>query len=244
MERIRHGHSRFGPRLILGLTVITVGLILTLDNFGVLEADDLLIYWPLALVGIGLTRLFSRDATNLVFSVSLIGVGSWILMFNVGLTRLEPWGFFWPILLVVVGSSLAFGSMRPGIPAGADPSATLNVFAVLGGVKRRANNPSFQGGELTAFMAGCEADLTRAKISKDDRPMIRVFALWGGIEIRVPPEWSIDSQVLPIMATYEDQTEPPTASDGPRLMIKGVVIMGSIEVKNGSIDHAASDTEG
>jgi hypothetical protein len=244
MERTRHGHSHFGPRLILGLAVIAVGLILTLDNLGVLEADDLLIYWPLALVGIGLTRLFSRDATNLVFSFSLIGVGSWILMFNLGLTDLEPWGFFWPILLVIVGASLAFGSARPSVPAGADPGNTLNAFAVLGGVERQSNSPSFQGGELTAFMGGCEVDLTRARISKDDRPVIRVFALWGGIEIRVPPEWSVDARVVPLLGAYEDQTRPPAASDGPRLMIKGVVIMGGVEVKSGATEHVASDTEG
>lgn len=233
----------FSPRLVVGLAVILLGLILTLDRFDVLEADDLTIYWPLVLIAIGLTRLFKGDLSSVVFALSLIGAGAWILMFNLGITGLEPWAFFWPILLIVVGGSLAFGSQRAVAPAGADPGSTLNAFAVLGGVQRRSNSPNFQGGELTAFMGGCEADLTRAKISADGRPVIRVFALWGGIEIRVPREWSIDSRVLPLMGAYEDKTQPPTASEGPRLTIRGVVIMGGVEVKSASTDHVASDSE-
>ena len=234
--------SIFGPRLILGLGVILVGLILTLENFDLLEAGDILIYWPVVLIAIGLTRIFSSNPSNLVFALTLIGVGAWILMFNLEITDLEPWGFFWPILLIVVGGSLAFGSMRPAAPAGADPSSTLNAFAMLGGVERRSNTANFQGGELTAFMGGCAADLTRAKIT-EGRPVLRVFALWGGIEIRVPRDWSVDSRVLPLLGAYEDQTDPPSAGDGPRLMIRGVAIMGGVEVKNGSTSHVASNSE-
>jgi hypothetical protein len=235
--------SILGPRLIVGLAVIAVGLILTLDNFEILEADDLMVYWPLALIAIGLTRLFHGDLPSLVFSLAFIGVGAWILMFNLEITDLEPWNFFWPILLIVAGASLAFGSLRPSAPAGADPGSTLNAFAMLAGVERQNNSPSFQGGELTAFMGGCEADLTRAKIAADGNPVIRVFALWGGIEIRVPRDWSVDSRVLPLMGAYEDETKPPAASKGPRLTIRGVAIMGSVEVKSGSADHVASDSE-
>ena len=235
--------SIFGPRLILGLGVILVGLILTLDNFDLLEAGDILIYWPVVLIAIGLTRIFSSNPSNLVFAVTLIGVGAWILMFNLEITDLEPWEFFWPIVLIVVGGSLAFGSMRPAAPAGADPGSTLHAFAMLGGVERQSNSPNFQGGELTAFMGGCAADLTRAKISAGGRPVIRVFALWGGIEIRVPRDWSVDSRVLPLMGAYEDKTEPPPASDGPRLLIRGVAIMGGVEVKSATTDHVASDSQ-
>ncbi len=234
--------SIFGPRLILGLGVILVGLILSLDKFDMLEADDLLIYWPVILIAIGVTRIFRGDATSLVFAVTTIGIGAWILMFNVGITDLEPWGFFWPIVLIVVGGSLAFGSMRPAAPPGADPSSTLNGLAILGGVERRSNTSNFQGGELTAFMGGCVADLTRATIT-EGRPVLRVFALWGGIEIRVPRDWSVDSRVLALLGAYEDQTDPPSAGDGPRLMIRGVAIMGGVEVKNGSTSHVASNSE-
>lgn len=235
--------SLLSPRLIVGLAVISVGLLLTLDNFGILEADDLIIYWPLALVAIGLTRVFHGGLPNLVFGLVFIVGGGWILMFNAGYTDVEPWSFFWPILLIVVGASLALGAMRPAVPTDADSGSTLHAFAMLGGVERQSNSPNFQGGELTAFMGGCVADLTRARISATGRPVIRVFALWGGIEIRVPPDWSVDSRVLPLMGAYEDKTRPPTASDGPRLTIRGVTIMGGIEVKSGATDHVASDSE-
>jgi hypothetical protein len=56
--------------------------------------------------------------------------------------------------------------------------------------------------------------------------------MWGGIEILVPPEWSVVSMGTPILGAFEDKTRPPQQAGGPRLVVKGVVIMGGVEIKN------------
>ena len=62
-------------------------------------------------------------------------------------------------------------------------------MAVLGGGSRGNNSRSFQGGELTAVLGGCDIDLRQAAI--DGEAVIDVFAICGGIEIRVPEDWTI-----------------------------------------------------
>ncbi len=222
--------SKLGPRLVLGLGVIFVGLVLTLDNMGVLEAEEILIYWPVALIAIGLTRIRGRTLPDLVFAGVFIGLGLWILLFNIEVIDLEPWRFFWPLVLIVLGINLTLGALRRW-EAGPAGESEVNAFAFLSSVERKNNSPEFRGADLTAIMGGCKLDLRQAAIGEEP-PVIRVFAFWGGIDILVPREWSVDSRVLPLLGGYEDRTEPLAAADGPRVTIRGAAIMGGVDVKN------------
>ena len=47
-------------RLVFGILVIVVGLLFTLDNFGLVSARFLLRLWPVALVAVGLTKALQR----------------------------------------------------------------------------------------------------------------------------------------------------------------------------------------
>jgi len=107
----------------------------------------------------------------------------------------------------------------------------ISAMAVLGSVSRRNNCQDFRGGSATAFLGGCEVDLRGASITKPHEPVLEVFAMWGGIELRVPPDWTVVSHVDPIMGGFEDATQPP--KDGSkRLVVRGSVVMGGIEVTN------------
>ena len=79
-------------------------------------------------------------------------------------------------------------------------------------------------------MGGCEVDLRHAGINGD--AVIDVFAMWGGIELRVPESWTVITKVTPIMGGVEDNTRAPQNPGGHRLTIRGMVLMGGIEIKN------------
>jgi hypothetical protein len=66
----------------------------------------------------------------------------------------------------------------------------------------------------------------------DGEAVIDVFALWGGIEIRVPEDWSVESRVVPILGGVDDKTRPPQGASRHRLVLRGFVIMAGVEVKN------------
>ena len=57
--------TRLSPQLLMGLFIIVAGLLFTLDNLGLTHADEFLRYWPLALVAIGLLKLWqSREGAR------------------------------------------------------------------------------------------------------------------------------------------------------------------------------------
>jgi hypothetical protein len=114
--------------------------------------------------------------------------------------------------------------------AAADTVSTITALAVMGGVQRSSNAASFKGGELTAIMGGCEVDLRKASIERE--AVIDVFALWGGIEIRVPEDWTVIGKVVPLLGAYEDKSRPPDDGGLKRLIVRGAVVMGGVEVKN------------
>ncbi|MBW8899923.1 MAG: hypothetical protein JF619_17820, partial [Massilia sp.] len=100
---------------------------------------------------------------------------------------------------------------------------------VLGGFERRVSTPDFRGGEITAVMGGCALDLREASIVKE--ALLNVFTVWGGINIKVPPDWTVVLNGTPVMGGFAEKTvTPPDGSK--RLVITGYAIMGGVEVRN------------
>ena len=103
-------------------------------------------------------------------------------------------------------------------------------MAILGGVSRGNNSRAFRGADLLAIMGGCQLDLRQAAIHGE--AVIEVFAMWGGIEIRVPEDWTVASHIVPLMGGVEDKTRPPQGATAHRLILRGFAIMGGVEIKN------------
>jgi hypothetical protein len=225
--------ARVTPQLLLGLIVIAAGLTMTLDNLGVVEADRYLRFWPAALIMFGLLKLWhSREGHGGSFTGFIVTtIGTWLLLEQTAFVRLSLWDM-WPTLLVFFGGILvwqSFSGPRLRSP-GPDDNTVVTAMAVLGSVVRGNNSPAFRGGELTAVLGACEIDLRNAAI--DGEAVVEIFALWGGIEIRVPDDWTIVSRVTPILGGVEDKTRPPQAAGRHRLVLRGIVVMAGIEIKN------------
>ena len=222
---------RFTPQLLMGLLVILIGILFTLDNLRVLDAGDYLRYWPVGLVAIGGLKLWqSRGGPGVVAALVFIGAGIWLLLESARIVTVTLWDL-WPMLLVFLGASLVWHGLRGRRErTGVDNSATISGLAVLGGLIRGNNSRAFRGGDLTAILGGCEIDLRQAAI--DGEAVLDVFAMWGGIEIRVPEAWSVSGRVVPILGGFEDKTRPSQGATAHRLVVRGFAIMGGIEIKN------------
>jgi hypothetical protein len=227
-----HGRGA-SPRLVLGVFLMALGVLFTLGNLRIINARQYLKYWPVVLVGVGLSKLASPGGRGKLAGVIWLFVGSWLLASNLGLISVSFWSLWPGILFVLLGAALAFGALRPQGPeadaaSGAD---AIRLVAFMGGTERSSNSQSFRGGEMTAIMGGCELDLTRAQPAEGGA-VIETLAFMGGIEIKVPEDWAVECRGVPFMGGFEDTTRPPAQDTGKRLVINGFAMMGGVEVHN------------
>ena len=231
-------------RLVFGLLLLALGAIFLADNLDLVDGDELLHrLWPAAFAAIGVAVLLEPGAgRGRWWGVVWVLAGGWIWADQEGWIEVDFWEVFFPVALLVVGGSLiwrAFGGPgRPARSAAAEPDAYVRAFAVMAGNERRSVSTALRGGDLTAFMGGVTLDLRQAKLDGGEA-VIDAIAFWGGIEIRIPEDWVVVSRVIPLMGGFEDKTRPPAPAGertvptvAPRLIVRGVAIMGGIEVKN------------
>jgi len=217
------------PQLVMGLLIVVVGILFTLENVGVIDAHEYRHYWPVGLIAVGLLKLWQGSGGAMFGGFIFVFAGVWLLLQTMGIVTVSLWNL-WPMLLVFAGASMVWRGMHGGTVATADAYSTVSAMAVLAGVNRGNTSKTFRGGDLTAVFGGCQIDLRQAAIESE--AVIDVFAMWGGIEIKVPENWSVSGRVTPILGGYEDKTRRVPDGTNQRLLVRGLVIMGGVEIKN------------
>lgn len=222
-------------QLIVGLAVVLVGVLFTLDNLDILDARRYLPFWPVVILAIGLTHLLSgRETPQRVFGGFLTFIGTWLLLGRWGFVHVGL-GDLWPLLLVFWGGMIVWRGWYGGSyqrSTNTDSSSVFSVAAFLSGFDRVVASEAFQGGEVHAFMGGGKVDLTRARMASGSSAVINVSALMGGMEIRIPEDWAVDNRVTYFMGGSDDRSRLPASAAAPRLVLKGFVMMGGVEIKN------------
>jgi predicted membrane protein len=115
------------------------------------------------------------------------------------------------------------------------PTGRVTLFTLMGEAKRASNDNPFRGGEMTAILGGCVLDLRQAVIAPGEEVVLDMLAVMAGHEIWVPPNWSVASDVVPMLGGVDDKRLPPLeipATPQPRLRLRGFVLMGGIVIKN------------
>ncbi len=220
------------PRLIIGLAILALGTLWTLDNLNVLDSDDFTQWWPIVLVAIGAVQ-FAGRRTNRVGPVLLIVIGALLLAANIGNFDLDL-GDLLPLVFAAWGVKLIWDAltrrtMRAEI---ANSDAMVHAFAMMGGVHWHSNSREFRGGDASAIMGGVEVDLRDVQIKPGEEAMIDALAIMGAVEIQVPAGWRIIGDVLPIMGAFENNAKAAGGDNAPVLRVRGTAVMGAIEVKN------------
>ena len=232
MESLHDRRALLTPHLVFGLIIIAVGILFTLDNLGLADAERYFRLWPSGVILVGLAKLWSarRGSGNAVGGVFFVLVGGWLQLDALDLMDRELWNF-WPLILVFIGTLIVYQGIRgKQSRQAAEAGDVVAGVAILGGLKRVPRTTTFRGGELTAVMGGCEIDLRNAEINGD--AVIDVFVMWGGIDIKVPKDWEIVIGATAIMGAVEDNSERSTAPGPHRLTIRGFVLMGGVDIKS------------
>lgn len=217
---------------------IAGGGILLMRNFGMLDFTFpyQLISWRLIPLIIGINAVLRKDYMNGIIAISIA------VIFSVPdfLTPAERAQYYklWPLLLVGAGLVILLKYLYPKSFDVHDFQTTnseynhINESNIMAGSSRKYFSKDFTGGKISCIMGGSQVDLTEADLLHNS--VINIFILMGGIELRIPKEWNVQLDILPIMGGVEDKiTKYPenVVNKDKRLVLTGHVFMGGVEIK-------------
>ena len=115
------------------------------------------------------------------------------------------------------------------VPADEDRQS---MFAVFGGVQRGGTWTVPRKLRVTAAMGGVQLDLREARFPPGGVD-IHVRAVFGGIDIIVPPGLAVQMHGSAIMGGFAQVDRSPAAPDpeAPMVRVHGVAIMGGVDVR-------------
>jgi len=111
-ERARRSERhRAVSGVVFGALLITVGVLFTLGNFGIVEVGRLRDYWPVLLIAGGLPALIApKDGGDPAWGITLVGLGVFFQLQRLDLIDWSVWDV-WPVLLILAGLAVLAGSL-------------------------------------------------------------------------------------------------------------------------------------
>jgi predicted membrane protein len=245
---MRSSRSPFGARLWFGLVILTLGVLWTLDNSGILDAGNIIDFWPLAVIAFGVFKMAGAGmARRPLAGMIWVLIGAAFAIDSLGIFRWDL-SDAWPVFLILIGGMIVWKSLRGprgrrGVvevhvlgaertaDAGGPPEAdTFSCVAVWAGVDRKATSQTLKGGDFTAVMGGGELDL-RAARPVEGGAEVEVLVIMGGLDVYVPEDWNVINDVQVVMGAVEDNRKIGVPPGDRTLVLKGFVMMGGVEIK-------------
>lgn len=216
-------------RIITGIVVLGIGAGALLDALNIFSFwGHFQTWWPLLIIGAGVLTFISNPRSSYVWALALVLIGTLLQLNRLDLTEVNLFSLIWPIIIIAVGLSILTSfSSRKKVVKGKD---TDNISAFLSGSDTVSTSKNYKGGRVTAVLGGAVLDLRDAEIK--DEAVLDVFALCGGIEIKVPRGWRVQSQATMILGGIENKSSKRDGESGPVLTITGTVALGGIEVNS------------
>jgi predicted membrane protein len=220
------------PSAVAGLLLVLLGILFLLDNYSVIDAGEWLRYWPVLFVLLGLlkaTRL--GNASGRIFG-GVVAVSGTLMVLNRADILHISIGSLWPLILVAIGLSfvLRSGRRKQHADAIAGDDDSVRGSAILGGIEQSNSSKRFSGGSVSAVLGGHDLDLREADMPDHGEAVLDIFAFMGGVEIKVPREWTVVVDASAFLGGFENKTSPH--QHGLKtLRITGSAVMGGVEIK-------------
>jgi predicted membrane protein len=232
---MEHNHNQ--KRFLIGFVILLVGTSLLLSNLGILnyEIKRYILRWEMILIGLGLIFILSHESK--VPGIILLVVGVALYMRDFLNLNFNFWQIFWPALLILAGILILF-RRKIDSPSWEKKSVSeediIDEVAVFGGADKTINSQSFKGGKILAVFGGSSFNMTRAKLAPG-KNYIEVLAIFGGMKLIVPEDWSVKISAVSIFGGFSDKHRVQSFTNSNpdnELIIKGIVIFGGGEIRS------------
>jgi predicted membrane protein len=238
-----------GARLFFAAFLIAAGTLLFLSNLGILPLRNIWSYWPLVVIGLGISRIVSGpDSVTRLFGALVTLIATLFLLINLQVLHIRSHDGSWPIsiLLIAFGMAMLIKLIQrqdPSQPVWGNfgrssiRSSSANVVSdltVMGSIKRRLDAADFNGGSALCILGNIELDLRHTRITEPGQTVhLEVSAILGAAKIRVPETWRVRIHGAGIMGNYEDKTVPQASgAEAPTLVVTGYSILGTVEIED------------
>ncbi len=227
--------------LIAGLLIIAFGVLLLLDQEGIVPLSHILRFWPLILIVPGLVKLFQgRTTAERVFGTALVFFGLLFQFSALGFRHFE-FSHLWPLVIIAAGAWILYSPPKMRKPivlfkgeTGTPAEGEINSVNVLGGGESRITSRNFRGGKLVAVFGGFKLDMSEAEMEGNEA-VIDLVAFFGGGEFIVPRTWEVSVRGTGLFGGHGDETRHlPPEPGKPRktLIIRGSWMFGGFNIKN------------
>lgn len=126
------------------------------------------------------------------------------------------------------GAAAAAAFAKRALPSRGDvESDELALVAIFDGIDLESRASAFRGGSMLAWYGGIAADLRQATLAPGGATLT-VHALFGGVAVRVPEGWRVESTASAFAGGVE--TKGSDEEDAPTLSVDGFALFGGIAV--------------
>ncbi|MCP9747286.1 cell wall-active antibiotics response protein [Lacihabitans sp. CS3-21] len=221
------------------ILLVSIGGLFLFRNFGMLNFNFpvKIFSWRLVPLIIGINAFLKGKNMEGIIATT-IAVVFFIPDFLTSAER-QTYYKLWPLLLVGLGGLILYKYFNPKfdmpkrqLKADGTDFEYLNESNIMAGTNKKVFSKNFEGGQVNCVMGGAQIDLTEADLAA--KSGLNIFILMGGLELRVPKEWNVMIDVLPIMGGVEDQiTKFPESvvNKEKKFYLSGNVVMGGVEIK-------------
>ncbi len=218
-----HGDGpRISPRLVIGFSVMAVGLLMTLDNLGLLHAGHFWRYWPLVLVAVGLARMVqSRRECGRPAGMGMMLVGVLLLLANF---RILDHRLLIPLFLLVLGAGIAWRALAP--PRVKRGEATDSL-----GDKIRSSIEQSVHSTIQDSVRSSIQDSVRSSIQANVEPStLSAFVIMGGVRRGTNAQDFRGGDAFALMGGCEIDLREASIKDGAAVF-DSFVFMGGVEIR-------------
>ena len=111
---------------------------------------------------------------------------------------------------------------------GDEESDEITLVAAFDGIELRSRAKAFRGGSILAWFGGVAFDLREATLAPDAH--LTVNSVFGGVAIRVPAGWRVESSMRALSGGAEVNVPEPEDPAAPTLTLDGLALFGGIAV--------------
>jgi len=128
------------------------------------------------------------------------------------------------------GLMLAAAFAKRAVPSrGHEDSDELALVAVFDGVELTNRAKAFKGGSMLAWFGGISVDLREAALAPGAQLSLRT--LFGGIDIKTPPDWRVESTAKAVAGGIEIRTPAGDDEGAEVLTVEGLALFGGIAIR-------------